>query len=94
MEKEISELEDLQEKKEQIVEAIRQKKQEIVDKYSNVKVGDIVISNGYSHKGKEMIVNNIYFSIDHWKKTIFLAKGSILKKDGSASAFLGEHYFK
>ena len=54
-----------------------------------VKVGDVIETNGYSHKGKKMRVakRSIYDSFSKWS---WKANGPILKKDGTEGLIEGE----
>lgn len=49
------------------------------------KWGDVVEVTGYSHKGKKMVIDNVFITIDFWKKEYYaVVSGSVLKADGSA----------
>jgi len=94
MEKELKELRELEDKKRQIVEEIQAKKDEIVEKYSSVKIGDVVEANGYGCNGKKINVSFVAFNPDRWRKTNFFAKGKVLNKDGTLHARnYGEYRF-
>ena len=64
-----------------------------VEEYINdccpVKIGDVVICNGWSNEGKKMQVTKISM---HKCKGDFVCRGPILKKDGSISVRVGEHF--
>lgn len=56
-----------------------------------VKIGDIIVVNGYAHKGKQMRVTSVHGAVDLWKKEYFaVLQGSVLKNDGSESKNTGE----
>ena len=58
--------------------------EEIVRNHAPIKIGDIVEANGYSHTGKNMIVNHVYLT-EHFNGTfLWAATGKIIKKDGSS----------
>lgn len=61
---------------------------------SPVKIGDIVEANGYSYTGKKMVVERLWFTITGWKGDGIMAKGPIIKADGSPSLNEGDHFIK
>ena len=53
------------------------------------KIGDKVVINGYSNKGKEMIVDKILPTKCSWQGK-WRCVGYVLKKDGSKGSLIGE----
>ncbi len=65
-------------------------KEYLCKQYSPVQVGDEVIVNGFSHKGKKMLVTYVYLKC-HWSsREKFTAEGKVLKKDGTAGSQTAE----
>lgn len=59
-------------------------------KYSPVKLGDEIEVNGWSNKGKTMVVNYIAIKREYLGDYYFFAKGYIKRKDGSLGVQRGE----
>lgn len=68
-------------------------KKEWIENESPVNIGDKVIVNGYSFEGKEMIVKSISV-IEGYKGMQFLARGNIIKNDGSEGNRTADWYSK
>lgn len=66
--------------------ALFDEKQKFVDEHSRLKIGDTVKVTGWSHVGKDMVVEEIRFG-----EYGILATGTVLKKDGSQGRFKGAH---
>ena len=71
-------------------ENLRQAKERFVKENSKLKVGDIVPVTGYSHQGKSIVVDRIYFG-DRWRGKGIVASGMVLKNDGTIGIHVGEH---
>ena len=79
----------LEKQTDEIGERIRLLFKEWVESYCPIKIGDVVVGNDYSHKGKNIKVERIYVS-DHlfhgvkwavkWK---WVASGPVLLKNGN-----------
>lgn len=54
---------------------------EWVDAEHPLKIGDRVTVNGYTYRGKTMIVDELYIN-QGWREWEWIAKGNIIKKDG------------
>lgn len=68
-------------------------KQQFCKEHHPLKVGDIVEVTGYSHKGKQMVVKEIWLGESTWRDTgtyIFKASGPVLKKSGEPGQLRGE----
>lgn len=87
----IKELDEIHAKHEKLVELKREKERELAVAMCPLKIGDIVTSRGYSHRGKKMVVTHIFYKqcysrATHGYEHGWAIGGNILKKDGSASA--------
>jgi hypothetical protein len=87
----IAEWDSLEQQKKVLLQEIEVHKQNICNEHCTVKIGDAVISNGYSHSGKKMKVEKISFS-RYWNVFRFTCEGKILKADGSESKNYGTHW--
>lgn len=79
-----------------LIEELRKKQLELVGviaKEHGIKIGDIVECNSYSYKGEKMKVFSFRFFLDSWRakgNPCFIAKGHVLKKDGTEGKRIGE----
>ena len=64
---------------------------EFAVEHTKLKIGDTVTVTGHSHNGKPMIVEKILFRDDWQSGKGVVAWGSVLKKDGTVSAYAGYH---
>ena len=70
-------------------------KQEMVERFSPVKIGEIVTANsGFAHQGKRMMVTAITVrdKSSYRGEVGFIATGKALKKDGTPGENAAEHY--
>lgn len=71
---------------------IKRLKLRILDKFSDVRVGSVVKVTGYSHTGRDMVVQRI--AVQTYKTQVsVLTTGKILKKDGGVGLLEGRHLF-
>ena len=71
-------------------DAISRQKDIIASEFCPVKVGDRVEVNGYSHRGKHMVVLGVAIKYIGRNTIRFVAHGNILKKDGFPGEQIGE----
>lgn len=84
--------------KDEIVQMRRQADsalKELKDILSPVKVGDVVTVNGYSHKGKRMLVTRVWAELSSYRKEEIVIRvcGDVLKKDGMPGLNSAENYY-
>ena len=76
------------------IESLQDEKTRVMREWVNaecpVKIGDKIAVNGYSHAGKIMEVDSIYVKDLYSRGYCFLAKGRIVKKDGTCGTQTGE----
>lgn len=80
-------------------EILRAERKEVEEKITDLKVkalelhplkvDDKVIVNGWSHTGKEMIVNNLGVK-EEYDKFFWTARGLIIKKNGETGVQMGD----
>lgn len=61
-------------------------------KHCEVKIGDEVLCNGHSHKGKTIVVDRVWLHDMYGGKYQFRASGKIKKKNGEIGGQVGEWY--
>lgn len=73
--------------------SIRQLKEEMAG-FCPVEIGDEVEVNGYSYRGKIMVVEKIQYIGENYvaRNTKFRCTGPILKADGTPGRKTGDHY--
>lgn len=91
LEESLINLDDLENQKADIQKQINEAKQDVVKRFSPVQEGDEAICNGYSFKGKRMIVRHVFLQ-NLFSGYRFRAKGELLKADGSIGARIGEWF--
>ena len=74
-------LNEIEQMKEQAQSALN----EMVELMCPVKIGDVVVITGYTHKGKKMVITRRWAQIPSWmpKPRLFITvAGDVIKKDG------------
>ena len=66
----------------------------ICQQHHPLKIGDEVVVNDWSHKGKEIVVDRVWLHDDFFNKYDFRASGKVKKKDGSLGKQIGEWHNK
>lgn len=89
-EQKMQELAELKGELRQVQQKIRDLEQRIIDEHVPVKTGEVVEVNGYSHRGKKMVVTRISPRHSH-KNFEYVARGQILKADGTQGVNVGEY---
>lgn len=91
LEESLINLDDLENQKAEIQKQINEAKREIVKQFSPVQEEDEVTCNGYSYKGRRMVVRHVFLQ-NLYSGYRFRAKGELLKADGSIGARIGEWF--
>ena len=89
MEKLLEQLHAIEQKAEDAKREVEEHKQAMV-RVCPVQVGDEVACNGYSYRGKIMVVDKVVFNRYFGNKYRFEAIGRVKKKDGSLGERTGE----
>lgn len=89
MKEELKKLAELNEEIASLEKQIGRIKENVAIKYAPVKVGEIIYTNGYTHKGKKIVVEQVVFR-SRFGRYEFCARGPVLKKDGSPGLIWGD----
>ena len=67
----------------------RQFEEKMIEQFASYPVGAIIPTTGFTHKGKEFLVESIHFR-DHLGHRCITYRGKIMKKDGTPGTQRGE----